>query len=60
MGHLNVAVNDLEDAAGNKNDVVRDNLSIYVTSPSSQSRLCLGSHHEWPCLRTTGKQNSPW
>lgn len=33
---------------------------VRVRSPSSQSRLCLGSHHRWPCLRTTGKQSSPW
>lgn len=32
---------------------------VFVVAPSSQSRSCLCSHHRWPCLRTTGKQNSP-
>lgn len=33
--------------------------SVCVTVPSSQSKLCLYLRHRWPCLQTTGRQNSP-
>lgn len=34
--------------------------SVCATAPSSQSKLCLCLRRRWPCLRTTGRQNSPW